>query len=141
MFIGLTPAIARAQSVIEIQQFQPTPFSDGYLRVDGTATLPLWKLHAGLDLDYAWKPLVLVDVAPAIQRSRKTTYDFIGHSVGAHLKLAMGLGGRFEIGALVPVTVFQTPIPGRTTTALSVCRNPTNKGAAEGSCLMTAARY
>ncbi len=110
------PGIARAQqaptprapAALDIQQFQPTPFSDGYLRVDGTAILPRWKLHAGLDLDYAWKPLVLVDVAPSIQRSRKTTYDFIGHAVGAHLKLAMGVGGRFEVGALIPVTVFQT---------------------------------
>ena len=117
MFIGLTPAIivpamvpamAHAQAAIDIQQFEPTPFSDGYLRVDGTAILPRWKLHAGLDLDYAWKSLVLVDVAPAIQRSRKTIYDFIDHSASAHLKLAMGIGGRFEVGALIPVTAFQT---------------------------------
>ena len=107
------PRPARAAAV-DIQQYQPTPFSDGYLRVDGTAILPRWRLHVGLDLDYAWKSLVLVDVAPAIQRSRKTTYDFIGHAVGGQLDASMGLGGRFEIGALVPVTAFQTgdDVPG-----------------------------
>ena len=115
MFIGLTPTIARAQTAaVDIQQYQPTPFSAGYLRVDGTAILPPFRLHVGLDADYAWKPLVLVDVAPAIQRSRKTTYDFIGHAVGASLAASMGVGGRFEIGALVPVTAFQTgdEVPG-----------------------------
>ncbi len=109
------PAIARAQTAaLNIQQYQPTPFSDGYLRVDGTEILPRWKLHVALDADYAWKPLVLVDVAPTIQRSRKTTYDFIGHAVGADLAIAMGVGGRFEVGALVPVTAFQTgdDVPG-----------------------------
>ena len=115
MFIGLTPTIARAQTAaVDIQQYQPTPFSAGYLRVDGTAVLPRWRLHVGLDADYAWKPLVLVDVAPAIQRSRKTTYNFIGHAVGASLAASMGVGGRLEIGALVPVTAFQTgdDVPG-----------------------------
>jgi len=115
MFIGLTPAIAYAQTEpLDIQQYQPTPFSGGYLRVDGTEVLPRWKLHVGLDADYAWKPLVLVDVAPTIQRSRKTTYDFIGHAVGASLAASMGVGGRFEVGALVPVTAFQTgdDVPG-----------------------------
>ena len=85
-------AHAQATSV-EIRQYQPTPFSDGYLRLDGTATLPRWRLHAGFDLDYGWKSLVLIDVAPSIQRSRKTTYDFIGHAVGGDLTLAMGLAG------------------------------------------------
>src|SRR5262249_38665889 len=35
----------------------------------------------------------------------------------------------------------QAPVPGRTTTPLSVCRKPTNNGAALVSCLTTAFRY
>jgi large repetitive protein len=113
--IGLVPGIGRAQSgAVELRQFQPTPFSEGYLRLDGPAVLPPWKLHAGLELDYSWKSLVLTDVAPSIQRARKTNYDFVQHAVGTDLTLAMGLGGRFELGALIPVTAFQTgeDVPG-----------------------------
>ena len=107
--IGIIPAPGRAQSgAVEIRQFQPTPFSEGYLRLDGTAVLPAWKLHAGFDVDYAWKPLVLIDVAPSIQRARKTTYNFIDHAVGADLSVAMGIAGRLEVGALIPLTLFQT---------------------------------
>jgi outer membrane protein OmpA-like peptidoglycan-associated protein len=110
LFLGLAPAAARAQSGgdVTIRQFQPTPFSDGMLRLDGTQTLSPWKLRAAVDADYAWKPLVLTDLAPSLQRSRKTTYDLIGHGVGADLTLALGLGRRFEIGAILPFTVFQT---------------------------------
>ena len=131
VLVGLLPTTARAQGAraarsVEIRQYQPTPFSDGYLRLDGTATLPTWKLHAGLDLDYAWKSLVLIDVAPSIQRSRKTTYDFVAHAVGADLTLAMGLGGRFEVAALVPVTVFQTgdTVPGNVVLGTAGLENP-----------------
>src|SRR5215510_11015191 len=35
----------------------------------------------------------------------------------------------------------QVPVPGRTTTPLSVCRKPTNNGAALVSCFTTAFRY
>ncbi len=127
VLVGLLPTIARAQSsAVEIRQYQPTPFSDGYLRLDGTATLPTWKLHAALDFDYSWKSLVLIDVAPAIQRSRKTTYDFVAHAIGADLTLAMGLGGRFEVAALVPVTVFQTgdTVPGNVLLGTAGLENP-----------------
>ena len=36
---------------------------------------------------------------------------------------------------------FPYAVPSLTTTAFSVCRKPANRGAAEGSCLMTAPRY
>src|SRR5262245_21504097 len=40
-----------------------------------------------------------------------------------------------------PVTLFHMPEPSFTTVAFSVCRNPANNGAADGSCLTTAFRY
>ena len=108
LLIGIAPGLARAQSgPVELRQFQPTPFSDAYLRLDGPAVLPAGKLHAGIDLDYAWKALVLTDVAPSIQRSRKTSYDFVAHAVGVDLTVAIGLGHRFELAAIIPVTAFQ----------------------------------
>ena len=127
LLVGLVPAVARAQSgPIELRQFQPTPFSDGYLRLDGPEVLPAWRFHAGADLDYAWKPLVLTDVAPSIQRSRKTTYNFIGHAVGLDLTFAMGIGHRLEVAAIVPGTAFQTgeTVPGGTTPGVVGLENP-----------------
>jgi outer membrane protein OmpA-like peptidoglycan-associated protein len=110
LVIWLGPAYGLAQSggAVEIRQFQPSPFSDRELRLDGTAVLPAWDLQVGLDADYAWKPLVLTDVAPSLQRSRKTTYDFIDQAVGSDLTIALGLGHRLEVAALLPLTAFQT---------------------------------
>ena len=105
---GLVPATARAQSgAVELRALQPTPFSQGYLRLDGPGVLPSWRLHAAIDVDYSWKALVLTDVAPTIQRTRKTTYNFIEHAVAGDLALSLGLGGRFEVGALLPITGLQ----------------------------------
>jgi outer membrane protein OmpA-like peptidoglycan-associated protein len=127
LLIGLVPSVAHAQTgPIELRQFQPTPFSDGTLRLDGPNVLPAWRLHAGAYVDYAWKPLVLMDVAPSIQRSRKTTYDFVGHAVGLDLTFAMGIGHHLEVAAIVPVTAFQIgdSIPGGTTPGVVGLENP-----------------
>jgi outer membrane protein OmpA-like peptidoglycan-associated protein len=115
-----------APGAVETRQFRPTPFSGGYLRLDGSDTLEAWKLRAAVDVDYAWKPLVLSDMSPSIQRSRKTTYDLVGHAGGADLTLAIGIGGRFEVGAILPLTVLQLgeTVSGAATPGLAGVENP-----------------
>ncbi|HVR63439.1 MAG TPA: OmpA family protein [Polyangia bacterium] len=93
---------------IDIQQYQPPPFYHRYLRADAPDVLPAWKSHFALDLDYAYKPLVLTDVAPSIQTMRKTTYDLVRHAVGADLAASIGLFGRLELGAALPIVLYQT---------------------------------
>jgi len=108
--LWLAPAVGLAETsgAVAVRQFQPSPFADRELRLDGSTVLPAWKLQIGIDADYAWKPLVLTDVAPAIQQARKTNYDYIRHAVGADLTVALGLGRRLELGLQVPFTVFQS---------------------------------
>jgi outer membrane protein OmpA-like peptidoglycan-associated protein len=110
LFASLVPAtgLAQATGSVDLRQYHASPFSNRYFRVDGTEVLPAWKLRIGVDLDYAWKPLVLEDVSPSIQTSRKTTYDLIQHAIGADLMLAAGIAQRFEVGLVIPLTVFQT---------------------------------
>ena len=124
----LTPAISRAQSPgnIDIQQYQPPPFYHRYLRVDAPEVLPAWKAHFALDVDYAYKPLVLTDVSPSIQTMRKTTYDLVRHAVGADLAASVGLFGRLELGAALPIVVLQTgeATPGTSGPGLLGISNP-----------------
>jgi outer membrane protein OmpA-like peptidoglycan-associated protein len=123
--VGL-PGAAHAQEAVAIRQFQPSPFSDRILRLDGPDMLPRWGVAAGLDLDYAWKPLVLTDMAPSIQRSRKTTYDLVAHDIGADLTVALGLGAGIEAGLALPVTVAQLgdDVPGAARPGVHGVGNP-----------------
>ncbi len=103
---ALAPS-ARAQTVpspaVELHQFHGSPFSDRTLRLDGTNVLPPWRVRAGLDVDYASRPLVVTD-ASAGNRS----YALVRQAAGLNLRLALGLGHRLEIAALIPVTAYQS---------------------------------
>jgi outer membrane protein OmpA-like peptidoglycan-associated protein len=124
----LPPAQSRADGPgnIDLQQYQPPPFYYRYLRVDAPEVLPSWKTHFALDVDYAYKPLVLTDVAPTIQTMRKTTYDLVRHAVGADLAASIGILGRIELGASLPIVAFQTgeAAPGTSGPGLLGISNP-----------------
>jgi len=113
---GMAPAVVRAQTPgpVEIRQFQPSPFSDRTLRLDGSGVLPAGKLHVGIDADYAYRPLFVTDVGAAAAGTPASSYDVVRHAVGADLTVALGLGARLEVGARLPLTVFQTgeAVPG-----------------------------
>jgi outer membrane protein OmpA-like peptidoglycan-associated protein len=103
--LALLASPARAQTLpspaVELEQFHGSPFSDRVLRLDGTNVLPPGKLLLGLDADYAFRPLVVKDAAD-------TSFALVRQALGAELRLAVGLTDRLELGALVPVTAYQT---------------------------------
>jgi len=107
------PAVAAAQSAattsVAIQQYQPTPFSDRMLRLDGSGVAPFGELRIGLDVDYAFKPLVLVDQTPAIFQAGAPgpNHDLIKHAVGGTVLASFGLGHRLELGLAVPLLLYQ----------------------------------
>ncbi|HVZ75471.1 MAG TPA: OmpA family protein [Polyangia bacterium] len=100
-------AVARAQTVpspaVELHQFHPSPFSDRTLRLDGTNVLDPGKVRVGLDADYAARPLVVTDAA-----NGGRSYALVRQAAGFDLRLAVGLGHRLEVAALVPVTALQS---------------------------------
>ena len=51
--LWLAPAFGWTQNAgsVAIRQFQPSPFADHELRLDGSAVLPAWKLHVGVDVE------------------------------------------------------------------------------------------
>jgi outer membrane protein OmpA-like peptidoglycan-associated protein len=92
-----------ASPAVELHQFHGSPFSDRTLRLDGTNVLPPWKVRVGLDADYASRPLVVTDAAAA-----NRSYALVRQAAGLNLRLALGLGHRLEVAALVPVTAYQS---------------------------------
>jgi outer membrane protein OmpA-like peptidoglycan-associated protein len=88
---------------VELHRYQPSPFSDRFLRLDGSDVMPSWRLRVGLDVDYAWRPL-LVDTPVGGQ----ATGAVVRHAAGASLAVALGIGGRFEVALQLPATLYQT---------------------------------
>ncbi|MEO5767054.1 MAG: OmpA family protein, partial [Polyangia bacterium] len=98
-----------ASGNVQLDQYQPSPFSDRVLRLDGGSVLPSGQYHLGLDLDYALKPLVLTDAAPGtLTPGTGTDHDVVAHAVGGSLLASFGLGHRLELGVAVPLTLFQS---------------------------------
>jgi outer membrane protein OmpA-like peptidoglycan-associated protein len=95
---------------VALDQYRPSPFSDRVLRLDGTSVIPWGQFRVGLDLDYALRPLVLVDQAPAISQvgTDGPDHNLIEHAVSGALLASVGLGRSLEAGLVVPLTLFQT---------------------------------
>ncbi|HEY4183663.1 MAG TPA: thrombospondin type 3 repeat-containing protein, partial [Polyangia bacterium] len=113
------PAVAVAQTTtdhVAIQQYQPSPFSERMLRLDGSGVAPFGALRVGLDVDYALRPLVLVDQTPGIFQAGAVgpDHNLVEHAVGGALLASFGLGHRLELGLAVPLVLFQTgaSVPG-----------------------------
>ena len=107
------PAIAVAQtstSNVTVQQYQPSPFSDRTFRLDGTEVERAGDFRVGLDLDYAFRPLVLVDQSAGIFQAGTSgpNHNLIEHAVGGTLLANVGLGHRLELGLAVPLSLFRT---------------------------------
>jgi outer membrane protein OmpA-like peptidoglycan-associated protein len=97
------PAATVASPAVELHQLHGSPFSDRTLRLDGTNVLPPGKVRVGVDVDDAFRPLVVTDAAAG-----NRSYALVRQAVGLNLRLAVGLGHRLEVAALVPVTAFQS---------------------------------
>jgi len=103
--------VAAAQSgggTVNLQQFRPAPSSDRGFQLDGTGVLPHYKLRAALEVNYGADPLILED------RVRAQSFEAVGGSLAADLLLSVGLFGRLEVGAALPLTLHQSgePPPG-----------------------------
>ncbi len=105
-------ASAAAQTAggnVELDRYRPTPFSDRVLRLDGAGVLPFGQYRVGMDVDYAFRPLVLIDPNPGIFAAGTTpNHNSVEHAVGGALLASGGLGHGVELGLLVPLTIFQT---------------------------------
>ena len=107
------PAVAAAQSStsnVTVQQYQPTPFSDRSWRLDGSHVAPAGDFRIGLDLDYAFRPLVLVDQSAGIFQAGTSgpNHNLIEHAVGGTLLANVGLGHRLELGLVIPLALFRS---------------------------------
>jgi outer membrane protein OmpA-like peptidoglycan-associated protein len=101
-------AVAQTGGNVELHQYQPSPFSDRVLRLDGASVLPFGQFRLGVDADYGFKPLVLSDAAPAIIQGNGGPYAVVRHAVGATLTASFGLSHRLEAGLAIPLMLFQT---------------------------------
>ena len=101
------PASAAAQTAVahlQLDRYQPTPFSDRILRLDGTRVPAAGELHLGLDADYAFRPLVLTDTTPG---SPGTEHHLVEHALSATVLASLSLASRLEAGLAVPLTIVQ----------------------------------
>jgi len=131
--LACLPAVAAAQSAttttnVAVQQYQPTPFSDRMLRLDGSGVAPFGELRIGMDVDYAFKPLVLVDQTPGIFQAGAPgpNHNLIEHAVGGTVLASFGLGHRLELGVAVPLLLYQhgEDVPGAAKPATFGLSNP-----------------
>jgi outer membrane protein OmpA-like peptidoglycan-associated protein len=128
---GEFPGRASAQTTggqFELHQYQPSPFSDRVLRLDGTGVQPFGEYRLGIDLDYALRPLVLVDAMPGIFQAGEPgpEHHLVEHAASASLAASLGLGHGLEIAVGLPLTLYQAgdSVPGVTTPALVGVGNP-----------------
>jgi outer membrane protein OmpA-like peptidoglycan-associated protein len=105
-------ASAAAQTAGEsapLDRYQPTPFSDRVFRLDGPRVLPFGQYRVGTDVDYAFRPLVLIDPTAAIlPAGAGPNHNLIEHAIGGSLLASAGLGHGLEAGLWVPLTIYQT---------------------------------
>lgn len=99
---SLVPLETSAQEGLELQRFLPMPtLSRDLYNTSGTDSLLQWEAEAHLIVDYAHRPLVLLDDngdrLGAVVKSQTT----------ANLLLALGFGGGFDIGIAMPVILSQ----------------------------------
>jgi large repetitive protein len=98
---SLAQAQALPSPAVELHQFHGSPFFDRTLQLDGTGLLAPGKLVLGLDADYASRPLIVEDTADV-------KHALVRQAIGGELRAAVGVARWLEIGALVPVTAFQS---------------------------------
>src|SRR4051812_10449528 len=91
-----TQSTTTGTTSVALDQYRPSPFSDRVLRLDGTSVIPLGQFRVGLDVDYALRPLVLVDQSPGIFQAGAAgpDHNLIEQAVSGSLLASAGLGHR-----------------------------------------------
>ncbi|MDY7229133.1 Ig-like domain-containing protein [Hyalangium rubrum] len=99
LLTSASPAWAQS-SAIDVQQFKPAPGQSDVLGLHGAGVPGHLSWRAGLYLNYAHEPLVIINPA---------TDDLLQHLVknqlGFDLMGSLGLGKYFELGAVIPVNL------------------------------------
>ena len=98
---GAAPAAWAQQQRFDIQPWRPTPGPRDLIIVPQSQPLSHLSGSLGAYFSFALDPLVLLD------SDGKRALDVVKNRFELHLMGAMGLGGWFELGAVLPVIVFQ----------------------------------
>ncbi|HEX8706513.1 MAG TPA: OmpA family protein [Myxococcaceae bacterium] len=96
------PAHAQNSSAIDVQQFKPAPGKTDVLGIHGAGVPGHYNWRAGLYLNYAHEPLVVIN-----PRSDTLLQHLVKNQMGFDLVGSIGLGERFELGAVVPLNLQQ----------------------------------
>jgi large repetitive protein len=101
--LAVTSLAGRAHAQgFDVARFKPVPNQqDNYFTLHSTHTLPAWRWEAGLVLDYANDPLVLVD------RRGDRRVSLVGDQLTANVLGAIGLTDSLEVGLALPVLLAQ----------------------------------
>ncbi|PTL80145.1 OmpA family protein [Vitiosangium sp. GDMCC 1.1324] len=98
---GSTPAQAQASgSAIDVQLFKPAPGKEDVLGLHGAGVPGNMNWHAGLYLNYAHDPLVVIN-----PRSDTLLQHLVKNQLGFDFMGAIGLGERVEVGAVLPLNL------------------------------------
>jgi uncharacterized repeat protein (TIGR01451 family) len=104
--VGVLAASAAAQAqsggstAIDVQQFKPAPGKADVLGLHGPGVPGNLSWRAGLYLNYAHDPLVVIN-----PRTDTLLQHLVKNQVGFDLMGAVGFGDRFELGAVVPLNL------------------------------------
>ncbi|AKJ02477.1 putative repeat protein (TIGR01451 family) [Archangium gephyra] len=95
-----TPSLSTA---IDAQQFKPAPGKEDVLGLHGAGVPGHLRWRAGLFLNYADDPLVIINPANDALITR-----LVDNQLGFDLVGAVGLGERFEVGLTLPIALQQS---------------------------------
>jgi uncharacterized repeat protein (TIGR01451 family) len=101
-----SPALAQTPSLstaIDAQQFKPAPGKEDVLGLHGAGVPGHLRWRAGLFLNYADDPLVIINPANDALLTR-----LVDNQLGFDLIGAVGLGERFEVGLTLPIALQQS---------------------------------
>ncbi len=95
-------AWAQGSTAIDTQQFKPAPGKADVLGLHGPGVPGSMNWRAGLYFNYAHEPLVVIN-----PRTDTLLQHLVRNQFGFDLMGAIGLGDRFELGAVLPLNLQQ----------------------------------
>ncbi|WP_257461735.1 OmpA family protein [Archangium lipolyticum] len=96
------PAQAQYSTAIDVQQFKPAPGQSDVLGLHGAGVPGHLRWRAGLFINYADDPLIIINPATDARVRR-----LVDQQLGFDLIGAIGLGERFEVGFTLPIALQQ----------------------------------
>ncbi len=97
---AFAPAHAQSSSAIDVQQFKPAPGRSDVFGLHGASVPGHYNWSAGLFLNYAHEPLVVINPA-----SDTLLQHLVKNQMGFDLVGSIGLGEHYELGAVLPINL------------------------------------